>query len=193
VRKSLFVVASGGALAFAFAGAVGAPGVAWGSSAQAAPPTIRDTNAQFVHGKMWAPGDPPVITRSLQAPDGTPVIRDSLQAPAAPPTIRDSKVTGPPDTPTVRGSTAQSGHPGLKKLWAPGDPPVITHSLTAPPGTPIIRDSKVTAPPDPPVIKRSLTGPGSPGSIIFSARTGDPDDGGQVFAARTSDPDDGGQ
>ena len=92
MRKSVFVVASAGALAFAFAGAVGAPGVAWGSTAQgppptirdssaqfgpgnlrapAAPPTIRDTNAQFGPGKMWAPGDPPVITRSLTAP-GSP-------------------------------------------------------------------------------------------------------------------------
>ena len=71
MRKSVFVVASAGALAFAFAGAVGAPGVAWGSTAQGPPPTIRDSNAQFGPGKMWAPGDPPVITRSMTGP-GSP-------------------------------------------------------------------------------------------------------------------------
>ena len=146
MRKSVFVVASAGALAFAFAGAVSAPGAAWGSTAQnapptirdsnaqfgpekmsapAAPPTIRDTNARFGPGKMWAPGDPPVIRRSLQAPDGTPI-------------IRDSKVAGQADTPVVR------------------------DSLQAPPGTPIVRDSKISGPPDTPVIRGSNAqfGPG---------------------------------
>ena len=191
MRKSVFVVATAGALAFAFAGAVGAPGVAWGSTAQGPPPTIRDSNARFGPGKMWAPGDPPVIRRSLQAPDGTPVIRDSkisgppdtptvrdsLQAQADTPIIRDSKISGPPDTPVIRGSNAQFG-PG--KMWAPGDPPVITLSWTAP-GTPgNIEFSARTSDPD-------------DGGQVFAARTGDPCDGGQVFGARTSDPDDGGQ
>lgn len=56
MRKSVFVVASAGALAFAFAGAAGAPGVAWGSTAQAAPPTIRDTNGGQVFSART--GDP---------------------------------------------------------------------------------------------------------------------------------------
>lgn len=62
--KKLVVVASGGALAFALAGVANA-GMAWAGtshtshmrvSAQAAPPTIRDS--------MVRPGDPPVIRRS---------------------------------------------------------------------------------------------------------------------------------
>ena len=106
--KNLVAVAGGGALAFALAGAV-SPAVALGSVHPAgvahtklinpaAPPTIRDSSAQFSHRgpvRIWAPPDPPVIRGSSARTSGA--VHTTL--------------TAPPDTPTVRGLTARTGDP----------------------------------------------------------------------------------
>jgi hypothetical protein len=49
----------------------------------------------------------------------------------------------PPDTPTVRDSSARfgCGHPGQLRLWNPGDPPTVRDS-TAQAAPPTVRDSK---------------------------------------------------
>ena len=152
---NLVVVVSGGALAFALAGAA-SPAVAWGSVHPAGgtkaklfmpPPTpvIRDSAARPGRSgpvTIWNPGDPPIIRHSTA---GGPA----------------RTLTAPPDTPVVRGSAARPGHPGRVTLWNPGDPPVITRSTAGGPArTP-------TAQADTPIIRDS------------AARLGDPDDGGQ--------------
>jgi hypothetical protein len=179
MTRNLVVVVSGGALAFALAGAA-SPAVAWGSVHPAGvtkaklfmpPPTpvIRDSAARPGRSgpvTIWNPGDPPIIrhstaggpARTLTAPPDTPIVRGSAARPGHP-----GKVTlwNEGDPPTIRHSNARPGHPGPLTLWNPGDPPVITRSkaggpartLTAQADTPIIRDS--------------------------AARLGDPDDGGQ--------------
>jgi hypothetical protein len=105
MTRNLMAVVSGGALAFALAGAA-SPAVAWGSVHPVGvtkaklfmpPPTpvIRDAAARPGHpGKvtLWNPGDPGVITYSKA---GTPA----------------RTLTAPPDTPTVRDSAARMGDP----------------------------------------------------------------------------------
>ena len=105
--RNLVVVVSGGALAFALAGAA-SPAVAWGSAHPAGvtkaklfmpPPTpvIRDSAARPGHPgqvTIWNPGIPPVIRRSKTGLGGA-VRKLSAQA----------------DTPTVRDSAARLGDP----------------------------------------------------------------------------------
>jgi hypothetical protein len=122
--RNLVVVVSGGALAFALAGAT-SPAVAWGS----------------VH-----PAD--VAKAKLFMPPPTPVIRDSAARPGHPGPVTPWNEGDPP---VIRHSEARPGQPGQVTIWNPPDPPVIRRAKAQPGGaarklsaqadTPTVRDS----------------------------------------------------